>query len=146
MTEHTYIRSVHTQLKNIRDLELTDVWKINDNWKGGCADAMYDGPANDLWVEYKFIKIPKRPTTLCIPALSEQQNEWLTNRYNNGRNVAVIVGSNKGAHIFLTPGSWSAGVTNFLLNSLSKKEIAYAINSFIMTGQPLPATTFDVES
>lgn len=138
MTEHAYIRSIHYHLKKL-EMHSIDVWKINDAFKGGCADAIYDGPAKDLWVEYKFIIPPKRSSTRCIPALSEQQNFWLTNRYNNHRNIAVIVGSIIGCHIFTSPDQWNTGITDFRSNTLSNKEIATAIHAFITNGDPLPS-------
>lgn len=137
MNEHSYIKSVHAQLKKLPEYREIDVWKINDNWKGGCADALYDGPAEDLWIEYKFIKAPKRPATLCIPALSTQQNHWLTSRYNNGRNIAVIIGSIDGGIIFTEPSDWNSGSYDFLAKTRSTKTIAASIMSFILYGTPL---------
>ena len=63
-------------------------------YTSGTWDVWYSG-RKDLWIEYKFIEeedIPKRSTTLIKPALSSEQIIWGRGRYNEGRNLAVIVG------------------------------------------------------
>jgi hypothetical protein len=126
VTEHAYIRSVHKQLPP----ELYR-WKINDNFEGGVADAFYSGTQRRLFVEYKYVKtLPKRPGTLIIPACSALQLLWLRNRYNEGNNVVVILGSPQGAVIF-THLSWEGGISQaqFSHYSLNKKQVADVINA-----------------
>lgn len=90
-SENTFIASIHRLLpKAIYAL------KNHNEFNGGIADVWYDGPVGDLWVEYKFIVVPKRDTTTITIDLSELQKQWLRDRYNNGRNVAVIVGCKDG--------------------------------------------------
>ena len=59
MNEHGFIKSVHRHLP-------TDIfsWKIHDTFTGGVPDAMYAGPAGILFVEYKYTKLPKKPTPI----------------------------------------------------------------------------------
>ena len=72
MNEHGFVRSVHRQLSPD-----VFVWKINDKYAGGVPDAFYAGPARCLFIEYKYVKLPKRDTTLVKTSLSEQQKLWL---------------------------------------------------------------------
>lgn len=108
MNEHSYIRSIHRLVtKRAPDLY---VWKINDNYQGGVADAYYSGE-RDHWVEYKYIPaLPKRPETIVKLDLSPLQRDWLESRAKEGRTVAVIIGSPLGSVIF--PGlAWQNNIT-----------------------------------
>lgn len=84
--------------------------KNHNQYNGGIADVWYSGSKNDLWVEYKFIALPKRDDTVIDliggknPALSHLQQQWLKARHTEGRSVGVIVGSKDG-------GVWLPGVT-----------------------------------
>lgn len=94
--ENSFITGVHKYIPAQIHCE-----KMANPYRGGTADVWYDGK-RDHWVEYKFIVVPKRAETMIdIPALlSTLQKDWLTERYNNGRTVAVVVGSAKGGVIF----------------------------------------------
>jgi hypothetical protein len=95
--ETTFIGSVHKHLP----VELYHM-KNNNAYTGGIPDVWYSGNKADLWVEYKFIEIPKRETTLIKPDFSTLQLEWLYNRKREGRNVAAIVGCKEGGVIIRT--------------------------------------------
>lgn len=103
MTEHTYIRSIHERLR--KAATAIYIWKINDPYQGGVADAYYSGHT-DMWIEYKYLKsLPKRESTVIVPGLSQLQKDWLRARHQEGRKVCVIVGSPDGSLIL--PGvSW----------------------------------------
>ena len=73
-------------------------WKINCRFANGTPDAWYSADKSDLWVEYKFLKV--LPIKGVKPKLSALQLKWLRDRYNEGRNVAVIVGSPEGCLIY----------------------------------------------
>lgn len=102
--ETTFIASVHKHLPPT----LYRV-KNNNEYTAGIADVWYSG-VRDLWVEYKFIVVPKRPDTVIdlitgkSPAISYLQQEWLRSRHGEGRSVGVIVGSKDG-------GVWFPGLT-----------------------------------
>ena len=96
MIESEYTRAIHNKLPST-----VKAWKINDNFEGGVPDALYHttlvAPAgiiySPLWVEYKLIKQrPKRPSTLIVPELTEQQKLWLSSVMGTGAGVRVIVG------------------------------------------------------
>ena len=75
--------------------------KMNNPFRGGTADSWYSGKGGDLWVEYKFLpRVPQRgfitPERLD---LSHLQRQWLRGRHEEGRNVAVIVGTPVGGVI-----------------------------------------------
>jgi hypothetical protein len=121
MNEHSYIRSIHRKLPD-------DIykWKINDNYQAGVADAYYSGIGGDLWVEYKYVKaLPARGDTTVKTTLSAQQKIWLRARHEEGRNVAVVVGSPDGHLLQTAPGEWEVEVTcdNFIRTAIEKEEI-----------------------
>lgn len=137
MTEHTFVRNVHRRLSRIAP-EIY-VWKINDRYEGGVADAYYSG-TTDLWVEFKFLKaLPKRDTTLVDPGLSLLQKEWLRARHAQGRKVCVIVGSPDGSLIL--PGvSWDRDITSaeFRNSCVDISEVVSYICSCTSTADACP--------
>ena len=126
--ENTFISSVHKHLP----AKLYHM-KNHNAYNGGIADVWYSG-VRDLWVEYKFIVVPKRPDTVIDlitgknPAISYLQQEWLRSRYGEGRSVGVIVGSKDGG-IWLPGLAWDQTYTaaDFLKHLRSRKELAAAI-------------------
>lgn len=123
--ETTFIASVHKHLP--KDLYHM---KNHNQYNGGIADVWYSG-GRDLWIEYKFIQVPQRSTTVIdlvgskYPAISSLQQEWLRGRHAEGRNVGVIVGCKEGGVWF--PGvSWDTTYTTewFRGSILSRKKLA----------------------
>jgi len=97
--ENTFIASVH------RLLPVAVYRQKNHNpYNSGIPDCWYSGDRNDLWVEYKFVELPKRADTLVPINLSELQKRWIECRHAEGRRVGVIVGCKEG-------GVWFPGVT-----------------------------------
>jgi hypothetical protein len=114
--ETRYINSVHRQLKKITRNVSIEAFGSG----GGVADRWYDGPASDLWVEYKYVnKFPK----LYTPNLTKQQIYWLSKRVENGRRVLVICGSAKGA-LILSNRAWENPIKIFSDDFDSTKEVA----------------------
>jgi len=129
MNEHSFIRSIHRKLPD--DVY---VWKINDNFQGGVADAYYSRTGgNDMWVEYKFIQsLPKRPTTPVDFGLSPLQRDWLKARLLDGRTVSVIVGSPDG-HLILREGEWEKPISKetFTRNAVETSAVVAYILSIL---------------
>ena len=97
--ETTFIRSVNKHLpSHIYSM------KNNNVYCAGVPDVWYSGPGGDLWVEYKFVVIPKRSDTVVKVELSELQKTWLRDRDAEGRDVGVIIGCAEG-------GVWFAGLS-----------------------------------
>lgn len=125
--ENTFIGSVHRHLP-------TDIYhmKNHNQYNGGIPDVWYSGPAGDLWIEYKFIVIPKRPETIIRIELSELQKNWLTSRHSEGRRVAVIVGAKEGG-VWFDGVDWvheySAG--DFRKRMNSRNDLAHRINATV---------------
>jgi hypothetical protein len=108
--ENTFRGSVHKYLRS-------DLYhmKNNNQFVGGVPDDWYSG-GEDLWIEYKFIIVPKRDETVIDlvsgkkPEISYLQQEWLESRHDEGRRVGVIVGCKAGGVWF--PGiSWKQTLT-----------------------------------
>jgi hypothetical protein len=71
-------------------------------YTGGVPDLWFSGTGGDMWIEMKYIEtlpvsVPIRPTKM----LTALQLEWLNRRYEEGRQVAVIIGCNTGGVVFL---------------------------------------------
>lgn len=124
--ESTYIANIHKKLANRAYAE-----KNNNPYRSGTPDVWYSGDKGDLWVEYKFIPvIPKR--TEILPDLSDRQKRWLGNRYDEGRNVAVVCGTPEGGVIY-RDRAWLRPLTpaEFRERLVSNVEVANWIHSEI---------------
>lgn len=74
---------------------------MNNPYRGGTADVWYSGSADDLWVEYKWVaKLNKKSPIHISKLLSPLQLQWLRKRYEEGRNVVVILGTPEGAWVY----------------------------------------------
>lgn len=91
--ENRFISAVH------RYLPQTYAEKMNNPWRSGTADVWYSGSRGDLWIEYKFIERIPRSCDI-LPDLTPRQRRWLNNRYDEGRNVAVVLGTPIGGVIY----------------------------------------------
>jgi len=94
-------------------------------YSGGMADCWYSG-VKDLWIEYKYVLIPKREGTYIVPDLSELQKDWLNGRRSEGRNVLVIVGSKNGGVVLRDSRLWEEGLSAaaFVSQLKTRKELA----------------------
>lgn len=91
--ENRFIAGVH------RHLPHTYAEKMSNPWRSGTPDVWYSGDRGELWVEYKFIeRIPR--TEEILPDLTPLQSRWLNNRFDEGRNVAVVLGTPTGGVIY----------------------------------------------
>jgi|LWDU01.1.fsa_nt_gi hypothetical protein len=124
MNESGFIQSVHLKLdKSIYR------WKISDRYSSGVADAYYSSPLGDLWIEYKFY--PKGLPNRIKPKLSKLQLRWLYNRYKEGRDVYVIVGS-PDACIIYEHLSWTS-YKHTETDSISRPELVKWIQGKLCT-------------
>lgn len=113
-----------------------------DDWYSGKPDPRY-GPSKDLWVEWKFIVIPARAETLIDlvggkrPLLTPLQQLWLKERHDEGRDVAVGVGSAKGG-ILLWSKTWETPMTaaEFRGWMRTREELAHEIINFVRGTKP----------
>ena len=100
--ENTFISSVHRYFPAPSNGRRRNPYfmKNNNIYTAGIWDVWYSGMGADLWVEYKWIALPKRDTTMIDIALSDLQEDWGAERMNEGRNLAVIVGCKEGGVLF----------------------------------------------
>lgn len=74
--------------------------KNHNDYTSGVPDIWFSGPKADLWVEMKFVqKLPKTVPLRPYALLSKLQEQWLRKRYEEGRNVAVIIGCKRGTKL-----------------------------------------------
>lgn len=116
--ENRFIGSVH------RYLPRTYAEKMNNPWRAGTADVWYSGERGDLWVEYKFIERVPRSKEI-LPDLTPRQRRWLNDRFDEGRNVAVVLGTPMGGVIYRNK-EWMKPLTQqeVLARIVSREEIA----------------------
>jgi hypothetical protein len=80
--------------------------KNHTQYNAGIADSWYDGSRRDLWVEWKWVELPKQPDTIIDvmagkkPSLSKLQQDWIEGRRANGRNVWIIIGCKEGGVLY----------------------------------------------
>lgn len=106
--------------------------KNHNQYNSGIPDVWYSGRKSDLWIEYKFIVLPKKKETEIVPALSELQQNWLTERDTEGRRVGVIVGCKEGG-VWYLPTEWSrpCSTGDFVKQILTRTEIADRITNTV---------------
>ena len=93
--ENTFIGSVHKKFGGKKPY----IEKMYNPLRSGTPDVYYSGDAGDLWVEYKFIpRIPR--SAEILPDLTPRQRRWLNDRFAEGRNVAVVLGTSDGGVIY----------------------------------------------
>ena len=101
--------------------------KMHNPYRGGTPDVWYSGNKDDLWVEYKYIKAPPKKAEIHVrKQLSPLQLKWLDERYEEGRNVAVILGTPLGS-LFFESRTWnSVAVTADYITKygLTKRQVA----------------------
>lgn len=130
MNEHGFIKAVHRHLS-------PEVyrWKIHDTYTGGVPDAFYCGPAGSLWVEYKYIKLPKRKTTMVTFGLSKLQQIWLTRVGLYGQTTLLVVGWAQSAQVFYGPNIKTTSTQDELVqNPYDFKELATLITKHCLSG------------
>jgi hypothetical protein len=117
--ENTFISGVHKHIP-------ADIYrmKTNNPYVAGIPDCYYSGSGGALWVEYKFIIVPKRPTTLITDGVSSLQAHWLNGRHEEGRNVAIIIGSKGGGIILRATDYRVINAHEFQSRAISRAEIA----------------------
>lgn len=105
--------------------------KLSLPYTAGVADSWYSGPARDLWVEWKYLQtIP--PSIDCTKLLTKLQQAWLSDRHQEGRNVAVIVASKTGSVIFQDL-SWQVPISRetFLGHAQSKRDLVDHLTKYL---------------
>lgn len=125
--ENSFIAGVHGYLP-----QSLYRMKNHNEYTGGVFDCWYSGMARDLWVEYKFVVLPKRDTTLVVPDLSALQAEWGTERRREGRNVWVVVGCKEGA-VTMPFEKWTCGLSSAEFKRLlsSRRDYAAHLTRFV---------------
>lgn len=124
MTESDYWQALRKKLKN-----RVYTWKINASYARGVPDCWLSGSLQDLWVENKRVATDSPPLSLDLTDhtkyLTLLQQMWLKERYDEGRNVAVIVFGKPG-HLFLDGLDWNRPITRlqYLDQAMSMDELA----------------------
>lgn len=118
--ENVFINSVHQKFGGPKPY----FEKTNNPWRAGTPDVYYSGSKSELWIEYKFLpKIPK--SAEILPDLTPRQRRWLNERFNEGRNVAVVLGTPDGGVIYRNK-EWMNPLSSTEIEAklLSRAEIA----------------------
>lgn len=118
--------------------------KLSLSGANGTADCWYSGYKRDLWSEHKFLKtLPPKIDPLKL--LTKLQQDWLERRYEEGRNVAVIIGSPKGC-VILRGLAWKFPILrdDFLLLAVPKKKLIEELIDYLgakeVDGRQIPSS------
>ena len=137
--ENKFMDAVHSQL----DPDTIYKLKITPVFSSGEPDVLYEGYAKDLFVEYKFLELPKRYSTMIYfdKLLSEKQVRWLTRRMERTANsdrpppyLAVgckVDDKYQGILIPYIPGMCPISTDTFRGSLSSAKDIASRILSMV---------------
>lgn len=122
MTESDYWQALRKKLKG-----RVYTWKINASYIKGVPDWWASGHKEDLWVENKRVTRIPAMLTLTDPKkyLTAHQQMWLEERYEEGRNVAVLAFSKEG-HVLFHDLEWMCPISklSFLEKAMSMDELA----------------------
>ena len=128
--EARFIASVH---KHLPPVDQFYRMKNHNEFNSGIADCWYSGARRDLWVEYKWVELPKRPDTIIDitagkkPSLSALQAEWISQRRIEGRRVWIVVGCEFGGVIYSNDMPRPATAAQFLSTCATRSGIAFGI-------------------
>lgn len=109
VNKHLPLKKVKSSTK-ARSMYRESCWlhyeKMNNPFRSGTADGWYSGRKGDLWVEYKYLeRTPQRssvwPANPNEKLLSRLQLDWLNERHEENRMVAVVVGCPDGGVVFV---------------------------------------------
>ena len=123
-TESDYWQKLRKKLKG-----RVYAWKINASYIKGVPDCWLSGWDQDLWVENKRVASETPPPSLDLTDhkkyLSLHQQQWLKDRYDEGRHVAVVVFSKVG-HLYLPDLEWQNPISRltFMEQAMSMDELA----------------------
>jgi hypothetical protein len=137
--ENKFMDAVHKQLPDDAIYKM----KITPVFTSGEFDTFYEGHARDLFVEYKFLELPKRYETMIYfdKMLSPNQLKWGNRRVE--RTAAsdrvpphLAIGCREKGRYFglflqYTPDMTPINTKTFRDNLLSAKEIADRILSLV---------------
>ena len=128
INKHLPLKRVQTSLK-AREQHPQSHWlhyeKMNNPYRSGGADSWYSGKKSDIWIEYKYLaRTPQRadvwPANPNETLLSRMQLDWLNERHEEGRQIAVVIGCPDGAVVF-SDRRWE--------NKIPAKEFVSLLNS-----------------
>jgi len=108
--------------------------KLNMRMVQGIPDCWYSGTKTDLWVEWKYKK--QLPATIDLTDkknfLTANQELWLRQRHEEGRNVAVGLGTTKGGVLYFAGDIWlPKDREDFFLDAVPARELARLIKLFV---------------
>ena len=112
--------------------------KSSNPYIAGIPDLWFSGQKGDLWVEMKFIsRLPATRIVRPYELLSSLQEQWLRARYEEGRNVAVMIGckhEGKLKGLVLRDLAWECDISpqEFYALIISKSELANFIKEQVM--------------
>lgn len=124
MNEHGFVKAVHRQLP-----PWIKVWKICDDYQGGVPDALYFGQNGKLlFVEHKYVKLPKRKTTVINLDLSSLQKEWYSEMDSRRIPEIVLVGCEGG-------GVWVESLTEVYTGIVMKEFVNRRVSINELSGR-----------
>ena len=129
--ENTFIASIHKKFSGGKPY----FEKMYNPLRSGTPDVYYSGDAGQLWIEYKFLpRIPR--SAEILPDLTPRQSRWLNDRFVEGRNVAVVLGTPDGGVIYRNQ-EWDSPLssTELAARLVSREEVARWIISQVGASQ-----------
>lgn len=127
--EGLYVKRIHRHMDAMDEPPYRE--KNHNVFHSGTPDVFYSGTKNDLWVEYKYVTTLKLVGGWIRTSLSPRQSLWLRDRWAEGRNCRLIIGSFVGSIIIDGPEFKPEVLVEDLRNSaLTEKQVAEWITEF----------------
>lgn len=107
---------------------------MNLAFTAGVADVWYSGTSRDLWSEHKrLVNLPPVLDLANIKYLTKLQQKWLRDRYDEGRNISVVVFTADWGHVLLLGMDWDRRIPKreFIQRSRTMKELAQDIKEYL---------------
>jgi hypothetical protein len=127
--ESNFIERVHGRLPKSIYRE-----KMSNPYRSGTPDCWYSGQ-RDLWIEYKYAVLPKRPGTYIDFDVSPLQRRWIESRRLEGRDVWLVVGCSVGGGIFKVGFPDGMACITFKGHVITIREVAQSIYIFCNEGR-----------
>lgn len=132
--EAQFISNLHSRLGKDKFGAGDDIHKqsMYTPYSGGTPDNYYEALNISLWVEYKFErKMPK--IYRLTQKLSPLQLKWINRAYDNGQNVAVVVGFGKTDVAIFQDLAWTTDYTEEELEPylITRDEYVQSLISFM---------------
>ena len=108
--------------------------KLNLAYQAGVPDCYYSGSVMGLWSEHKRFKVTPPIMDLTKHAVTTKlQQKWLIDRYEEGRNVCVIIFTDDSGHMLRWGRDWEVPISReeFKAKAVTMKQLSVQLVTLV---------------